>query len=153
MQPTSTGVNKECLAVLIASLCITILAVIGMMVVFLGAGGPDSRALSQTLGLATPVLSLWMVASWLRGWAVRWWQRLPAWAWVAGLTVWVIAALALLALLMMGRISGEPVPPIDYLPIAAALIATLAFTIALAQIAPQKARRYSASPPTEPGAS
>lgn len=142
--------RTECLLVMGLTLTLTVLAVIGMMVVFLGAGGPDSAALLALLLLGSGATLTWLIIAAVRGITIQWWRRLPAWLWVAGLTIWVLAILAFIALVMIENISGIKTPPVDYAPVGAAMIASMAFAIAQAHIAPQKSRRFGAAVPDEP---
>ncbi len=144
---TNSAHKTECLIAMGSTLVLTVLSVVGMMVVFLGAGGPDSDGLRVILLAGSALALVWALLAGFRGMATRWWQRLPTWLWVAGLTMWTLAILALIALIMIERISGVATPTGDYLPIAAALVGSLVFAIAQAHVAPQRATRFSAALP------
>lgn len=123
-----------------------VLAQVGLMAVFLGAQSFDTQLLGDALQALSIIMVVWLLISGARHRGLdrpNWWRRLPAWLWVADGGVIILAILALMALVMIGRITGEASPPGHYVPIIASVIAVICFSYCVAWRYPAKAGRFS----------
>lgn len=133
---TKGGVSARQLEIMmfVSGFC-CVLAEIGMMAVFLGAQSFDTQLLGETLLLLSIVMLFWLLLSSARHRTQNhpsWWRRLPAWLWVADAGVFILAVLALMALVMISRMTGEASPAGHYVPIFASVIAAICFSYCVA---------------------
>ncbi len=113
-----------------------------MMAKFLGSGSTDVTGLNSLLGVWCVLAPLWLLTSIVRlpqgnGSKIsELWRSLAIWARLFGAGAALLALLAMLAVVMIGRITDSAADPGELLPAIAALVSVVVAWTALAIVAP-----------------